>query len=172
MVIFKMSFSERIHLKLVNSNYIEYLYDLLKERDSSITITQTQLPTFSEHKNFVENQIKSVSGDNEKIKNMGLDPYLGWYIISSDETNLGSIWIEENGNIGLQIQKKFQNFGIGVIAFQKIQTMHPKDRYKVTISPDNLDSQKFCKTLGFELSEETSDRIIFYKNNVKISYNN
>ena len=165
MVIFKMSFSERIHLKLVNSNYIEYLYDLLKERDSSITITQTQLPTFSEHKNFVQNQIKSVSGDNEKIKIMGLDPYLGWYIISSNEVNLGSIWIEEDGNIGLQIQKKFQNFGIGVIAFQKIQTLHPREHYKTTVSQENYDSQKFCKTLGFELLQETSDRIIFHKIN-------
>ena len=161
-----MGFSERINLKLIFSNDIKYLYELLKERDSSITITQMKLPTFNEHKIFVENQILSINGDNTKIKKMGLDSYLGWYIIESDNVNLGSIWIEEDGNIGLQIQKKFQNLGIGVIAFKKIQTLHPKNCYKTTVSHENLDSIQFCKKLGFQLLEKTSDRNIFYKSSI------
>ena len=56
-----------------------------------------------------------------------------------------SIWIEEDGNIGLQIQKKFQNIGIGIIAFQKIQELHHKDIYKTTVCPKNKDSINISK---------------------------
>ena len=158
-----MSFSERIDLKLISSNDIEYLYELLKERDSSITITQTSLPTKTEHESFVQNQIESIKGKNKKIKKMGLDAYDGWYIITSDKINLGSIWIEEDGNIGLQIEKKFQNMGIGVISFKKIQVIHHKKNYKTTVSTKNHDSIKFCEKMGFVLTEKNSDRNIYSK---------
>ena len=163
MVIFKMSFAERINLRPISLNDTIYLYELLKERNSSITITQIKLPNFDQHKIFVQNQIFSINGNSLNIKEMKLDAYIGWYIIESDEKNLGSIWIEEDGNIGLQIQKKFQNIGIGIIAFQKIQGLHHKDIYKTTVSPENKDSINFCKQLDFQLLKKTNDRLIFYK---------
>ena len=122
-----MGLTERIELREVSLNDVTYLYELLKERDASITITQKNLPSLKEHKNFVENQLRSINGNRKNIEKAGLDPYDGWYIITTDATDLGSIWIEEDGNIGLQVQKKFQKFGLGVMAFKKIQKMHQKE---------------------------------------------
>tara|TARA_Y100001936_G_scaffold39291_1_gene37625 strand:- start:21022 stop:21504 length:483 start_codon:yes stop_codon:yes gene_type:complete len=158
-----MSFEDRIILNSISLNNINYLYQLLQERDSSITITQKNLPTITEHKIFVENQMKSINGNKNEILKMKQDPYDGWYIITSENLDLGSIWIEENGNIGLQIQKQYQNLGIGVIAFKKIQILHEKNFYKTTVSHQNQNSIKFCEKMGFKLKEKTSDRIIFTK---------
>ena len=158
-----MSFGDRITLNSISSNNINYLYQLLQERDSSITITQKNLPTIIEHKIFIENQIKSINGNKNEILKMEQDPYDGWYIIRSENLDLGSIWIEENGNIGLQIQKQYQNLGIGVIAFKKIQILHEKKIYKTTVSHQNQNSIKFCEKMGFKLKEKTSDRIVFTK---------
>ena len=156
-----MGLTERIELREVSLNDVTYLYELLKERDASITITQKNLPSLKEHKNFVENQLRSINGNRKNIEKAGLDPYDGWYIITSDATDLGSIWIEEDGNIGLQVQKKFQKIGMGVIAFKKIQKMHKKENYKTTVSPNNNESIKFCEELGFTLKEKTRDRNIY-----------
>ena len=158
-----MSFGDRITLNSISSNNINYLYQLLQERDSSITITQKNLPTTIEHKMFIKNQIKSINGNKNEILKMKQDPYDGWYIIRSENLDLGSIWIEENGNIGLQIQKQYQNLGIGVVAFKKIQILHEKKIYKTTVSHQNQNSIKFCEKMGFELKEKTSDRIVFTK---------
>ena len=158
-----MGLTERIELREVSLNDVTYLYELLKERDVSITITQKNLPSLKEHKNFVENQLRSINGNRKNIEKAGLDPYDGWYIITSDATDLGSIWIEEDGNIGLQVQKKFQKIGLGVIAFKKIQKMHKKENYKTTVSPNNNESIKFCEELGFTLKEKTRDRNIYTK---------
>ena len=158
-----MSFGDRITLNPISLNNVNYLYQLLQERDSSITITQKNLPTTIEHKMFIKNQIKSINGNKNEILKMKQDPYDGWYIIRSENLDLGSIWIEENGNIGLQIQKQYQNLGIGVIAFKKIQILHEKKIYKTTVSHQNQNSIKFCEKMGFELKEKTSDRIVFTK---------
>ena len=158
-----MGLTERIELREVSLNDVTYLYELLKERDASITITQKNLPSLKEHRNFVENQLRSINGNIKNIEKTGLDPYDGWYIITTDATDLGSIWIEEDGNIGLQVQKKFQKIGIGVIAFKKIQKMHKKENYKTTVSPNNNESIKFIGELGFTLKEKTRDRNIYTK---------
>ena len=158
-----MSFGDRITLNPISLNNVNYLYQLLQERDSSITNTQKNLPTTIEHKMFIKNQIKSINVNKNEILKMKQDPYDGWYIIRSENLDLGSIWIEENGNIGLQIQKQYQNLGIGVVAFKKIQILHEKKIYKTTVSHQNQNSIKFCEKMGFELKEKTSDRIVFTK---------
>ena len=158
-----MRFEDRITLNSISLNNINYLYELLQERDSSITITQKNLPTITEHKIFVENQIKSINGNKNEILKMEQDAYDGWYVITSENLDLGSFWIEEKGKIGLQIQKQYQNVGIGVIAFKKIQILHEKEIYKTTVSHENQNSIKFCEKMGFKLKEKTADRIIFTK---------
>ncbi len=159
-----MGLKEKIELRKITEKDIPYLYELLTERDSSITITQKQSPTMIEHVNFVKNQIASISGDKTKIIQENMDPYNGWYVITSEFDDLGSIWIEDDGNIGLQIQKKFQKIGIGVVAFEIIQKIHKKDRYKTTVSPTNHDSIIFCEKMGFVLDKKNSDRYIYLKN--------
>ena len=158
-----MTVFDTIELKKVSKDDIDFLYELLKERDASITITQKKLPSLKEHRTFVENQLMSINGDRENIEKARLDPYDGWYIITSDAIELGSVWIEKDGNIGLQIQKKFQKIGIGVIAYEKIQKIHKKENYKTTINPNNNEAIKLTEKLGFILKEKAYDQNIYVK---------
>ena len=101
-----MGLADRIELRKVSLNDVTFLYELLKERDISKGITHKKLPSLKEHRAFVENQLMSINGDTKNIEKTGLDPYDGWYIITSDTTDLGSIWIEKDASVGVQVQKK------------------------------------------------------------------
>ena len=158
-----MGLTERIELREVSLNDVTYLYELLKERDASITITQKNLPSLKEHKNFVGNQLRSINGNRKNIEKAGLDPYDGWYIITSDATDLGSIWIEKDASVGVQVQKKFHNIGMGIIAFEKLRKIHKKENYFAYIGLNNDESIKFCEGLGFTLKEKRQDRYIYVK---------
>ena len=158
-----MGLADRVELRKVSLNDVTFLYELLKERDLSKGITHKKLPSLKEHRTFVENQLMSINGDRENIEKARLDPYDGWYIITSDAIELGSVWIEKDGNIGLQIQKKFQKIGIGVIAYEKIQKIHKKENYKTTINPNNNEAIKLTEKLGFILKEKAYDQNIYVK---------
>jgi len=65
---------------------IELLYSLLKKRTHSIS--HKRLPTFEEHKNFVEG-----------------NPYRCWYIVKDSTETLGSFYIKRDNSIGLNLIK-------------------------------------------------------------------
>ncbi len=158
-----MGLADRIELRKVSLNDVTFLYELLKERDISKGITHKKLPSLKEHRTFVENQLMSINGDTKNIEKTGLDPYDGWYIIASDATDLGSIWIEKDASVGVQVQKKFHNIGLGIIAFEKLRKIHKKENYFAYIGLNNHESIKFCEGLGFTLKEKRQDRYIYVK---------
>ena len=63
---------------------IEVLYSLLKKRTYSIS--HERLPTFEEHKKFVEG-----------------NPYRCWYIVKDTSESLGSFYIKGDNSIGLNL---------------------------------------------------------------------
>ena len=63
---------------------IEVLYSLLKKRTYSIS--HRKLPTFEEHKNFVE-----------------CNPYRCWYIVKVSSEALGSFYIKDDNSIGMNL---------------------------------------------------------------------
>ena len=63
----------------------------------------------------------------------------------------------------IQIKKKYQNIGFAVEAFKKLEKLHKKKIYKATISHKNIQSQKFCESLGFKFKYSSEDRIGYEK---------
>jgi hypothetical protein len=74
------------HLKFIRVKkikpHIEELYELLKKR--VFTISHKRLPSYDEHKKFVLSH-----------------PYRSWYLIKSDESFLGSIYLLKDNTVGL-----------------------------------------------------------------------
>ena len=46
--------SSLIYLKSVTNSDVEFLFDLLKERDTRANISHKKMPTYDEHVNFVK----------------------------------------------------------------------------------------------------------------------
>ena len=89
-----MPIFDAIELKKVSKNDVDFLYQMLKERDETVNVTHHKMPTYKMHKKFV----------------MESNPYDGWYIILLESKKVGNIWIENNNDIGWFIKKEFQKY--------------------------------------------------------------
>ena len=78
-----------ICLKSVTNSDIEFLFDLLKERDPSTNISHKKMTTHDEHVKFVRAK-----------------PYSKWYIIFKSKQKVGSIYLSKNNEIGIFLSKK------------------------------------------------------------------
>ena len=78
-----MPIFDAIELKKVSKNDVDFLYQMLKERDETVNVTHHKMPTYEMHKKFV----------------MESNPYDGWYIILLESKKVGYIWIENNNDI-------------------------------------------------------------------------
>jgi RimJ/RimL family protein N-acetyltransferase len=127
-----------IGLKTVKKDDWEFLYDLLKERQSFMNISHKKMPTFIEHIKFVESK-----------------PYSKWYIIIYESDKIGSIYLSKQDEIGIFLKKKNQAKGIGSNAIKQIMTLNPRVRYLANINPKNKKSIEFFKKKEFKLIQHT-----------------
>ena len=86
---------------------IKILYDLLKTR--KYNISHQQIPTFAEHLDFVSHS-----------------PYLHWKIIFHKNKPIGTIYIQKNNSIGLNLNS-FKEDWIYQIIFYIKSNFIPKD---------------------------------------------
>lgn len=77
-----------LQFKSIEISQAKALYDLLKEREHSIS--HKKMPTLIEHNEFVANH-----------------PYLHWLMIVHDKKNIGSVYVQNNNSVGLNIKKKY-----------------------------------------------------------------
>ena len=77
-----------LQFKSIGMSQAKALYDLLKEREHSIS--HKKIPTLVEHNKFVANH-----------------PYLHWLMIVHNKKNIGSVYIQNNNSIGLNIKKNY-----------------------------------------------------------------
>jgi RimJ/RimL family protein N-acetyltransferase len=117
---------------------ITFLYELLAERDPIANISHRQMPTFEQHRNFVESQ-----------------PYDAWYIVYADNDPVGAIYLTENSEIGISILKAHQGNCYGKQAIYLLMRMHPVKRFLANIAPGNSRSIAMFEKLGFELVQFT-----------------
>ena len=130
--------TENITLQLVIKKDLRFLYELLKERNSSINISHKKMPTFNEHVNFVLSK-----------------PYSKWYIIYLCRNKVGSVYLSKQNEIGIFIKKEFLKKGIGTEVLKKIMKLHPRKQFLANINPKNKKSIEFFKKNGFNILQYT-----------------
>ena len=127
-----------IELKPVNEQDIDFLYELLKERETKVNISHKKLPPFSEHEQFVKSS-----------------PYPYWDIILLNNERIGNIYLTNRDELGIFISKDFQSQGIGSIVLQKFMKKVGKKRYLANINPTNYKSIQFFGKHGFTHIQNT-----------------
>lgn len=124
--------------KKVSISNADFLYELLVQREPNTNISHKKMPTFLQHKKFVES-----------------NPYLYWYVIFFKNVEIGTIYLTNINEIGLHIKKEFHNLEIEKVVLNKLFQKHPRSRYLVNINPKNKKSIEFFKKNGFKLLQYT-----------------
>lgn len=119
----------------------QFLYDLLKERPPEANISHRQMPTFEDHCAFVSSR-----------------PYAAWYLIFDGGDPAGSIYLTQQGEIGIHLIKSRQKQGLGANAVSELMRQHGRRRYLANIAPANEPSRKMFKGMGFKLIQETYEK--------------
>ena len=145
----KAIFSEFTIRSVRSNDDAEFLFNLLKERDSRANISHKKMPTFNAHVKFIESK-----------------PYKKWYIVlgrkkkslsnnSFLQTKVGSIYLSKNDEIGIFVLKKFQGMDIGKFAINELMKRNPRKRFLANVNPKNKKSMNFFKNNNFKLIQYT-----------------
>lgn len=145
-----MGIRDLIRLEIVNENDAQFLYDMLKERDSTVNVEHTKLPTYKKHVDFIKS-----------------NPYDGWYIILADSVKLGHIFVDSENRIGWFVKKEYKGFGFVIQAFDELKKLHKREKYIGKINPKNIDAQNLIVKLNFVLKETYSKYLLYEYNNTK-----
>ena len=129
-----------IYIKLipVTKNHYHFLYDLLKERNPITNISHKTMPTYEKHVKFIKSK-----------------PYSKWYIIKADNSNVGTIYLTKQNEIGIFLKKENQVRNIGKNALNLLMKKNPQKRYLTNINPKNKNSIRFFKNNGFQILQYT-----------------
>jgi RimJ/RimL family protein N-acetyltransferase len=122
-------------------NAVRFLYQMLEDRDPAVNISHLEMPSFEQHKAFVESK-----------------PYKAWYIIEGtfyEDTWLGNCYLTHFNEIGVHILPSSQKQGYGRLAVKEIMKLHGPRRYLANVGNFNAKSQEFFKKLGFKLIQFT-----------------
>ena len=130
--------NKKIKFKKVGNNDLDFLYDLLKYRDENSNISHKKMPTFLQHKKFVNSK-----------------PYGYWYIILQDNEEIGSVYITMINEIGLHLKQEFNNLKLERKILNLLMLKHPKIRFLININPKNKKRINFLKKNGFKLIQYT-----------------
>tara|TARA_B110000438_G_scaffold66398_1_gene66891 strand:+ start:1565 stop:1987 length:423 start_codon:yes stop_codon:yes gene_type:complete len=130
--------NKKIKFKKIGKNDLDFLYELLKYRDGNSNISHKKMPTFLQHKKFVNSK-----------------PYVYWYIILQDNEEIGSVYITMLNEIGLHLKQEFNNLKLEKIILDLLMLKHPKTRFLININPKNEKRINFLKKNGFELIQHT-----------------
>jgi RimJ/RimL family protein N-acetyltransferase len=137
-----MNSEENIQLKEVDNSDHEFLFELLKNRESDVNISHKMMPNFDEHVKFVVSE-----------------PYSAWYIIIVNDKKLGSIYLSKQNEIGIFLINEMKGKGLGKIVLKLLMNRHPRSRYLANISPNNKQSLKFFEKNNFKLIQYTYEFI-------------
>ena len=137
-----MNSSKSISLRSVNSSDLQFLYDLLNQRQSNENISHKKVPTFDQHIAFVKSK-----------------PYSKWYVILENKSRLGSIYLSKQNEIGIFIDKNSRKLGIGNKALELLIQKNPRKRYLANINPKNKKSINFFTKNKFKLIQYTYELI-------------
>ena len=101
-----------------DSDY-QFLYDMLKEREPSESIS-FEMPTWKQHVAFLDS-----------------NHYTYFYIIVENGKKVGNIYLTEINEWGYFILNSEQGRGLGIQAILQLAKLHPRKFYLSNVSPDN-----------------------------------
>jgi RimJ/RimL family protein N-acetyltransferase len=124
---------------------VTFLYELLEERDPVANISHRKMPTFEQHRAFVESK-----------------PYKAWYIVEANVGHMldepipiGSVYLTDRNEIGIHILKAHQGYHYGKQAVRLLMEMHPSEQFLANIAPGNARSIGMFENIGFKLIQLT-----------------
>ena len=91
-----MKTNPQTKLIAVTKNDALFLYDLLKERESTVNISHKKMPTYAQHIKFIESK-----------------PYSKWYVIKFNNKKIGSVYLSKQNEIGIFIIKNMHSQKLG-----------------------------------------------------------
>ena len=95
---------------------LEFLYELMRERDPEINISHSTLPTFEQHRQFVTRR-----------------PYRCWFLIKREPLDwVGYVSATHQNEIGVVISKAYRGYGYGPAAIR--QLMRDRDPFALFFS--------------------------------------
>ena len=133
-----MKINSEIKLTLVSKNDAQFLYGLLKERESNVNISHKKMPTYVQHIKFIESR-----------------PYSKWYIIRLGNQKIGSAYLSKQNEIGIFITKNMHVKKLGTTAVNILIKKNRRKRYLANINPKNEKSISFFKQNKFRLIQYT-----------------
>ena len=139
-----MSIKNLVKLKEVTEDNAEFLYEMLKERDSTVNVTHQKLPLFNEHLEFIKSK-----------------PYDAWYIIEIESKQVGHIYIDNENRIGWFIKIEFKGFGFVIPAFEELKILHKRKNYLGKVNPNNFEAQNLLTKLKFVLKNTYPDYLLY-----------
>ena len=139
-----MSIKNLVKLKEVTEDNAEFLYEMLKERDSTVNVTHQKLPLFNEHLKFIKSK-----------------PYDAWYIIEIESKQVGHIYIDNKNRIGWFIKREFKGFGFVIPAFEELKILHKRKNYLGKVNPNNFEAQNLLTKLKFVLKNTYPDYLLY-----------
>ena len=132
---------------------LEFLYELMKEREPEVNISHRAFPSFEQHRQYVTRR-----------------PYRFWYLIERQaEGKEEPVWIgfisaTHANEIGIVIRKPFRGNGFGPMAIGQLMLGHKPNpaepgvrtgNWVANIAPANQHSQRTFAKLGFRKIQET-----------------
>jgi len=123
-----------ISLKSVTSSDFEFLFDLLEQREPRANISHKKMPTYKQHKKFVTSK-----------------PYSKWYVIILEKQKIGSIYLSKQNEIGIFLQKTWNNDDIRLKSVKILMKKNPRKRYLANVSPNNKKLISFWLKNNFSL---------------------
>ena len=133
-----MKTNPQTKLTAVTKNDALFLYDLLKERESTVNISHKKMPTYAQHIKFIESK-----------------PYSKWYIIKFGNKKIGSVYLSKQNEIGIFIIKDMHSKKLGTSILKALIEKNHRKRYLANINPKNKKSIGFFKKNGFKLLQYT-----------------
>lgn len=121
------------------------LYDLLAERPAYANISHRAMPTWEEHRAFVETRDPMHGGEYS---------YREWFLIQAGDI-VGQVYLTERFEIGIQIRREYQGRGLGSHAVKMLMQIETWPRYLANVAPGNESSRKMFEKLGFRTIQHT-----------------
>ena len=128
---------------------IDYGSATLDDYPEEFKTPEKDIPSFQQHKEFVENFLENNSKNNYDV----------WYMISilenNIETKIGSIALKKDGEWGYHLLMNHWNKGIGQAALKKLIELHPRKKFVARIKVGNKRAIHIAEKFGHELKELT-----------------